>query len=91
MGTKGVESANGLSDVQVYATTKGAEFKQGKFPWEKGQKADLIIRLPDKSTFNPKLSSLTRIFWRFRFSPSDGTAMKVSKPNLHAIIMKLII
>ena len=37
-GTKGVESANGLSYVQVYASTKGAEFKRGKFPWEKVKK-----------------------------------------------------
>ena len=93
-----MESANGLSYVQVYATTKGAEFKQSKFPWgkvkkqtlkKKGKFKGLIIRLPDKNTFNPKLSSLTRIFWRFGFSPS--MALKVSKPNLHAIIMKLII
>ena len=27
-----------LSHVQVYASTKGAEFKRGKFPWEKDKK-----------------------------------------------------
>lgn len=27
-----------LSHVQVYASTKGAEFKRGKFPWEKVKK-----------------------------------------------------